>query len=879
MGQTQITHTRLRRAETDAPFTRLRALPERSSALSTAEQPTITDARPGGGIGLRRPLEDGVRATVQGKFLFRGAEKLYVRGFTYGTFAVDPDGQELHDPAQVEADFAMMAFAGANAVRMYTVPPRWLLDTAQRHGLSVMVGIPWEQHVTFLDDPARARSICERVRAAVRSCAGHPAVLCFSVGNEIPPSIVRWHGRRKVERFIERLYRVAKEEDPEALVTYVNFPSTEYLELPFLDLVCFNVYLEERERLERYLARLQNLADDRPLMMAEVGLDSRRNGEDGQALSLDWQLRCTFESGCAGAFVFAWTDEWHRGGLEIEDWDFGVTTRDRRPKPALGAVGRAFSEVPFGARDWPRISVVVCTHNGNGTLKRCMEGLSKLNYPDLEVIFVDDGSTDPSAVLRARDYGFRLIQTENRGLSSARNTGWQSATGEIVAYLDDDAWPDPEWLKYLAAAFQDGGYGGVGGPNIPPLSDEPIAQCVANAPGGPIHVLLSDTEAEHIPGCNMAFRRDALAKVGGFDAQFRVAGDDVDLCWRIQDAGYRLGFSPAAMVWHHRRNSIRAYWRQQRGYGRAEALLERKWPERYNAAGHVRWAGRLYGRGVALPLSRRQRVHHGKWGLGLFQSLYEPAPGTLSVLPLMPEWYLVILLLAVVSGLGAVWNPLLLALPLLAASLLTAVAQAVKSARRASFTIPSGDVTDAHPRMRLVTMGLYLLQPAARLWGRLGYGLSPWRRQPARSLSWPLPRQLAAWCESWSEPEQRARSVERALLDDGGRVRRGDVTDNWDLEASCGLLGKVRARLAIEEHGQGRQLIRMRSWPCWPRLGLATALLLAGAAGAAFVDHAPPAGISLATLSAVVLLRTALDLAAAAGALAQSFRRAFQLDE
>ena len=96
-------------------------------------------------------------------------------------------------------------------------------------------------------------------------------------------------------------------------------------------------------------------------------------------------------------------------------------------------------------------------------------------------------------------------------------------------------------------------------------------------------MLLSDREAEHIPGCNMAFRREALEAIGGFDPQFRVAGDDVDICWRLQDAGHRLGFSPAAVVWHRRRDSVRAYWRQQRGYGAAEALLERKWPDRYSA--------------------------------------------------------------------------------------------------------------------------------------------------------------------------------------------------------------------------------------------------------------------------------------------------------
>src|SRR5213078_2847526 len=121
------------------------------------------------------------------------------------------------------------------------------------------------------------RSIEARVRVGVRSCAGHPAVLCYTIGNEIPAPIVRWYGKRRVERYLEQLYRAAKEEDPEGLVTYVNYPTTEYLQLPFLDLVCFNVYLESQERLEAYTDHLHILAGDRPLIMSELGLDSLRH--------------------------------------------------------------------------------------------------------------------------------------------------------------------------------------------------------------------------------------------------------------------------------------------------------------------------------------------------------------------------------------------------------------------------------------------------------------------------------------------------------------------------------------------------------------------------------------------------------------------------
>ncbi len=147
-------------------------------------------------------------------------------------------------PEIVEADFRQMAEAHVNAIRTYTVPPAWLLDLAASFGLYVLVGIPWEQHITFLDDRKTRTGIEDAVRDAVRGCARHPAVLAYLIGNEIPAPIVRWYGRRRIEAWLRRLYDVAKGEDPDALVTYVNYPTTEYLDLSFLDFFCFNVYLE-----------------------------------------------------------------------------------------------------------------------------------------------------------------------------------------------------------------------------------------------------------------------------------------------------------------------------------------------------------------------------------------------------------------------------------------------------------------------------------------------------------------------------------------------------------------------------------------------------------------------------------------------------------
>jgi glycosyltransferase involved in cell wall biosynthesis len=504
-------------------------------------------------------------------------------------------------------------------------------------------------------------------------------------------------------------------------------------------------------------------------------------------------------------------------------------------------------ETPFPKHQrLPTISVIVCTYNGARTIRDCLEGLRRVDYPGFEVIVVNDGSTDDTAAI-VREYGFRMISGRNQGLSHARNVGLRAASGEIVAYIDDDAYPDPDWLRYLAAGFIGSTHVGIGGPNVPPPGDGLVAESVANAPGGPIHVLLSDREAEHIPGCNMAFRRDALLAIGGFDPQFRTAGDDVDVCWRLREREGTLGFHPGAVVWHHRRNSVRAYLKQQMGYGRAEALLERKWPEKYNGAGHVRWTGRLYGLGLAQAIPfRRDRLYQGTFGGALFQSLYRPSPGTLAALPLMPEWYLAVLILSLLSALGVAWSPLLVALPMLGLATGTMLLQAAVGAARARFGCRDRPLKT---RLKLygLTMLLYLLQPIARLRGRLAHGLTPWRRRGSSRAGRPWPQTFTLWRpRGRSAPEHLMEIIEELRKADAV-VRVGGDFDRWDFEARFGVLGAVRVLMATEEHGAGRQLLRFRIYPWMPPMW--RALILAGLAtgvGAA----ASQAWVAAAILSA-----------------------------
>jgi glycosyltransferase involved in cell wall biosynthesis len=803
------------------------------------------------------------RVYVKGKFLFIRNEKFYIKGVTYGTFKPQADGTQYPEPTVIEQDFRLMADQGINCLRIYTIPPIYLLDIAYKHNLKVMVGLPWEQHITFLDSPERKKNIIKSVQEGVLTCRQHPAVLCFAIGNEIPAPIVRWFGKKKIEAFLKDLYKAVKAVDPISLVTYVNYPTTEYLDLSFLDFDCFNVYLETPEKLVSYIARLHNISGDRPLVLAEIGLDSHRNGEELQASTLAWQVETVFARGCAGMFVFAWTDEWWRGGFDIEDWDFGLVDRQRNPKPALHAVSQSMNSIPFaGDKNLPFISVVICSYNGSATIRDTMEGLRQLDYPNHEVIVVNDGSKDNLAEIVA-EYPCRLITTENRGLSSARNTGLDAAQGEIIAYIDDDAYPDPHWLRYLAAAYLSSAHAGIGGPNIAPAEDGPIAKCVANAPGGPVHVLLTDEIAEHIPGCNMSFRRDALLEIGRFDPVYRSAGDDVDICWRIQKAGYTIGFHPAAMVWHHRRNSVKAYWKQQLGYGKAEALLEAKWPEKYNGFGHLTWAGRIYGNGFTLPLKlKRDKIFYGTWGTALFQSIYQPAEGFLNAMPLMPEWYLFSGLLALIASLGFLWSPLLWVWPVFFISLTVVLIQAAASA---SENISHQVAEKRSIKYKLLITVLHVIQPLARLYGRLRHGLTPWRLRgdffTSKYVFVFSSLVFTRWSEEWRSTEDWLGAIEKKLIDMKARVKRGGDFDRWDIQVRNSLFSFSRGLFTIEEHGGGKQLLRFKAWASPSKITVFAILVLITIAILAALDNALSVTIILSYFALLFLAAYCKDSA------------------
>jgi GT2 family glycosyltransferase/DNA-binding beta-propeller fold protein YncE len=823
------------------------------------------------------------RLATDGKFLRAGSERFLVKGVTYGTFAPDPRGVQFPGLHQIESDFRQMAELGINTVRTYTPPPRDLLDAAAREGLRVMVGLPWSQHVAFLDDRALRRGIRREIVAKVAELGDHPSLLTFALGNEIPPGVVRWHGRMRVERFLRDLYSEAKSASPATLLTYVNFPPTEFLDLSFFDICAFNVYLHREPELRSYLARLQHVAGQRPLLLAEAGADSIREGEDGQAAITAMHIRTAFEEGACGAIAFAWTDDWWRGGHQVDDWKFGLVDRERRPKPAAHAVADAFDAAPFSSdrqRAWPKVSVVVCAYNAAETLEDNLRSLEQLTYPDYEIVLVNDGSKDRTGEIARSFARVRVVETPNAGLSAARNVGLAEATGEIVAYTDADTRVDRDWLTFLVQPFLISDVVGSGGPNVVPPDDPPVAQCIARAPGGPTHVLLDDRTAEHVPGCNMAFRRDALLAIGGFNPIYLRAGDDVDVCWRLQARGWKIGFASSALVWHHHRSSVNAYWRQQVGYGEGETWLMAHHPEKF-LDGHLLWRGRIYS---PLPFMRSlwgTKINSGVWGTAPFPSVYRTDVHPFAFLPHSIRWQVVSYVLTLGGAAVAATRQHHWAAYLLLGTGLVGVA--VTIAKDIAYAMRSQVEMLPGSRLwyRALVALLHFLQPLARLRGRIRGVLSPPElvlppAQPQTSRG-PRPSLAEAWRalvlisgnvtedRFWSETWTSADRVLSQLTDWLRRsraVRTIEIDEGWsddrDVSAFVGRWAWLDVRALVEEHSAGKSLVRISMHLRPTSFGIVSALLLGAAllVGAAFgvALSYPLVGTAVAALTVLLIL-------------------------
>ena len=456
---------------------------------------------------------------------------------------------------------------------------------------------------------------------------------------------------------------------------------------------------------------------------------------------------------------------------------------------------------------YPKVSVIVCSYNGAKTLDRCLESLKRIEYPNYEVILVDDGSTDSTQEIAARHTWIRNIRQENSGLSAARNVGARAATGEVLAYTDSDCMADPEWLYFLVGTLLGGNYAGVGGPNISPPAENWIQACVAAAPGGPNHVLLTDVVAEHIPGCNMAFYKWAFEQVGGFDPEYRKAGDDVDFCWRLQQAGQIIAFSPSAIVWHYRRFTLGAFRKQQMGYGEAESLLRFRHLVFFGPTGTAKWKGQIYGAPRFTWLINRPVIYHGIFGEGLFQSIYPTPQSDIAAYLSSIEWVALTIFVFCLS----IPLPFLRIVPYLmfGGTFLVALSYMIHAKLE-----PQHDTV----RARLLVVFLALAQPLVRGWSRyftwLKYKRTPTEVIASREKNYTPTRgsssKLNFWTENGQGRERLLPEILEALEAEGWNYSTDTGWKNWDIQIYGSFWWGIKLRTVTEYHGGPKCLTRVK---------------------------------------------------------------------
>ena len=409
-----------------------------------------------------------------------------------------------------------------------------------------------------------------------------------------------------------------------------------------------NVYLHHREKFRAYLQRLQNQADEKPLLLGEYGIDSIRNGEDEQAELLGMHLEEVFRCGLAGTCVFSYTDEWFTGGHPITDWAFGLVRRDRSPKPAFHRVAEVFrgpSPLPPLPR-YPKVSVVVCSYNGAKTLDGCLRSLQKLDYPDYEVILVNDGSTDSVPEIAARYPVHPLLTSSRTGACRvARNVGME------LAARRGHRLHRRRLLRRRGLALLPGGEA-AGDRRLRRGRAEPAAH--RRRPGRGLRL----GEPGHArPRADRRQRGGARARlqhgVLGRPAARASAASTPSTrrpatTWTCAGGCRRrarpIVYAPAAMVWHHRRATVQAYLKQQRGYGEAEGLLKRKHPEKFRGfRADLSWLGRIYTRaGLGLERGPAASSTTGVFGAGMFQTIYAAPQVWWPLLALSLEWWLLV---------------------------------------------------------------------------------------------------------------------------------------------------------------------------------------------------------------------------------------------
>ncbi len=245
-------------------------------------------------------------------------------------------------------------------------------------------------------------------------------------------------------------------------------------------------------------------------------------------------------------------------------------------------------EVPPPLEKKPLVSVVIACPNDSPMLRQCLDALEKQTYGNFEVIVLPDESLDPSnSKLQTSNFRLSTIPTGKVRPAEKRNKGIAEAKGEIVAFIDDDAYPDPHWIEFAVKYFAFDDVGAVGGPGVTPPDDGFMARMGGRVYANP---LVSGNyryryvggrtlrQIDDYPSCNLFVRTSLLRSFNGYRTDF-WPGEDTLLCRDILAAGKRIVYDPWTTVFHHRRALFGAHLRQLGRYAFHRGYFCKRFPE------------------------------------------------------------------------------------------------------------------------------------------------------------------------------------------------------------------------------------------------------------------------------------------------------------
>ena len=714
-----------------------------------------------------------------------------------------------------------MADAGINAIRLYTSRRRGCWTPRRRHGLWVAVDVPWEEHITFLDQ-ARPAGIDPVARIAdgvrrMRRAPGRPRVqhrqrdpladrpLARRAAGRGLPGAARRHGPRRPT--------------PARSSRTSTTPRPSICASAGIDYESWNVYLERTADFERYVARLQNLAARSPgrHRRARRGQPPARGTESRRSW---WrrQVRCGVRGRLVGHVRVrldgrVGAQRRRRRRLGLRDRPRASGSPSRRSVPSR----RAYREVPFPD------DLRMAAHLGRllqlqrrTRHRRLSRGAGPSGLPRLR------GHRHRRRVDRRHrgdraGYDVTLVSTPNQGLSARPQRGAGRATGEITAYIDDDAYPDQDWLRYLGWLYMTTDHAGVGGPNLPPPGDGPHGRARRARPRR-----AATTCCAPIPRpstSRAATPRTAPRPFGRSAATTRASGPRATTS--TSAGGSRSAAARSASPRERWSGTTAAALRAATSSSSAATATPRRSSSGSGRRGSIdsgtsRWPGQLYGPGARPGAAVGRRASTAaRWGSAPYQSIYErtsalgggaaharvvdddrrarprrvarASPGRRSCSRGRWRWRWLGRTLVVA------WRS-----PL----------DALRGSR-----LPAGE----HAAAFMLLTALVLGQSLYRTRGRLAGGLDA------------VPPTRANGCSRAARTP--ARGVERGLASHGGAApRRGGAARParaspcvvavtirpWDLEVRTGAFAQRALLGTVEEHGHGSQMVR---WRVWPRVG------------------------------------------------------------